>query len=798
MNNKIKNILLSLLITGSCFSIKAEIINKIEITGQEVVEKSTIEKYLDFKNKESFSKEKEGDAVKRLYSTGFFDDVSIDFRSGVLHVRVKENKFVSKVLFVGNSRIKKSIIEPEINVKAGHFFSKANIEQDVSRIKEIYKKSGRFLISVEAKVKELPNNRVSVVYEIKEGPKTAIKNISFVGNESFSQSDLKAIILTKESKWFRIFDSNDSYDPDKIKYDEYILKNFYQSLGYADFRVLSSTAELSKTKESINIIYSIEEGEKYNFGELKVDNKIKDIDDSVILKFLKIDKNSDYDLSKVEDIVEKISEHIKEIGYPEVSVNHEISKDFKNKTVSVIFVVDNAPKIYVNKINIHGNYKTIDKVIRRQMRLSEGDIYKYSAVQKSERNIRNLNFFENVSISPSQSKSLEKADIDVFVEEKSTAALGFEAGYNTVEGPFGKISMSERNFVGTGKSVDVGVQRSRKKVSYFAGLVEPYFMDKDLSLGVNFMKIDNGKNSDITGFQPYDSNSKILRVSSGYDIATDLSHDIFYSIKQEKLSAPKEVTIKGEVEVPDFLDGTTSKQEVERKVMSSIAVLEKSGNVVTSSIGQSFSYDKTDMRHSPKNGYIASLSQEFAGVGGDTRYIKNEVDVKLFKSFAKNKYTFKVSTSTGYIFAFGKNQTVGISDRFSLGDFSLRGFSAGGVGPRYKPTKESLNGKKFYTITTEVNFPLGLPKDFNVTGALFMDVGGLWDFDIPKTIPEQYKKEYGDMSNYYNSKKPRVSIGFGVLWITKFAPIRIDYAIPIKKESYDERQSIHVRMATYF
>ena len=737
-------------------------INRIIISGNQRIETPTVKEYSGFHEGQQFSLESQNDAIKKLYATSLFEDISINFSDGNLKIFVKETSFVSKVTFVGNSKIKSAILANEMSTVAGESLRKAKLRSDIEKIKEMYKRSGRFSVNVRSKIEDQGNNAVKVVFQITEGPKTGVKSIYFAGNANYSNSELRSIIMTKESKWFRFLETNDTYDPDRIEYDKHLLGKFYNSVGFADFDVISVTADLLPTKEGFILTYSIDEGDKYQFGDITINNKLANVETSEVEKFISQRKGETFNLGLMESISEKISNYLGAKGYPQVEVYPDIKQNRGEKLVDVVIVVDRADKIYINKINIEGNLKTEDHVIRRQLKIAEGDIYNRSKIERGEQNIRNLDYFDKLLINIAPTSQRDRYDINIDVEEKSTSSIGLDLGYNTSGGMFGRISFLERNLLGTGKYLSAGVQAGKSSISYYGGVTDPNFLDKDLTLGVNFFKNQDGRGSGFgNGEQNYAKNSIGGRTSIGYDITDDLSHEIEYSFKQDKLSSASP--------------------------SASIFIAEQMGKFTTSAIGHSLTYDRTDSRVLPKNGYLIVGSQEFAGVGGNTKYLKHELDGKYFKSFVENKYTVKLSAAVGDIRGVS-GKKVRISDRFNLGDYSLRGFASGGIGPRDKATKEGFGGQKYYTVSSELNFPVGLPEEFNVTGAIFADAGSLWDADSKSSTEE----------GFYNDKSLRASVGFGFLWITKIAPIRVDWAFPVKKQKYDEKQTFHIKFSTNF
>lgn len=739
-------------------------IDNIQVIGNKRVETATIHNYVGLKIGDEFTQEKQNKAIKDLYLTSFFDKIDVDYDHGKLIIKVDENKFISKVEIKGNSKIKTDLINKELLTRAGESLTASSLRIDVERIKELYKRSGRFTSTVEAKVTKLDDNRVKVTFDIAEGPKTLVKNIYFVGNENYTNSELRSIILTKQTGLIGIFSSNDNYEPERIEYDKELIKGFYESVGFANVRVLSASAELSPLKEYFTITYSIDEGEKYNFGQTTIDSKIQNIDANSISKYVNIKQGSLYNAKILDKATQDVSNELAAHGYPDVDVRAEKNIIEATKLVDIKIVIDRAEKVYINQINIAGNVKTEDKVIRREFKIAEGDLFNRERIEKGEQNIRNLDYFEKLNTNIAPTSIRDRYDLDVSVEEKSTSSIALDVGYNTSGGIFTRLGFTERNLVGTGRYLDLGVQVGKQNTNFTGGITEPYFMDKDVALSGRFFRNHSGRGG---GFgeadQSYTLNSIGFTPSIEYNIKEDLSHNIEYTIKKDHL-------------IP-------SKNKSDGRFLN-----EQKGKFTTSAIGQTITYDQLDSRVLPKKGYIISGSQELAGIGGDNKYLKHEIDSKYYYSVLNNKLTLKLAASVGDIEGI-MSKAVRISDRFNKGDETLRGFENGGLGPRDKQTRESLGGQRFYTLSAELNFPLGLPQDLDVTGAAFIDAGNVFDIKAKKNT------NY-DKNQYYNSKKIRASVGAGFIWITRLAPIRIDYAIPIRKEKYDKKQNLHIRFST--
>ena len=746
---------------------QAEHISHIVVDGNKRVETATIESYLKVKVGDELTPTNQDASIKSLFDTSLFDNVKITHSGSTMYVHVEETPLVIKVLIKGNSKVSSKKINAEVMTKAGSSLRLSDIEYDKHKIIEMYKKSGRFAVRVTPDIKKLENNRVRVTFNVVEGPKTGVKTIRFVGNNNYRNAELRSIILTKESAWYRFLESNDTYDPDRMETDKQFLTEFYKSVGFADFKVLSSNAELSPTKDYFIITYAIEEGQKYKFGDVEIQNNLTEVKTDYLRRKIKVHKGKTFNGSAIDRTEDAIGEWLGDHGYPLVDVDHELTKDPITHIARVRFTVNKAEKTFVRKINIRGNLKTHEKVIRREFKIAEGDILNRSQIVKAHRNLRRLDYFEKVELNPKPTAQPGRYDIDVDVQEKSTSSIGLDVGYNTASGPFSRLSYDDKNVLGTGKDFNTSIQVSKRSVSYNIGLTEPYFMDKNLSLTTSAFYTHVGSNgiqshSFLGETAPYRMKSEGARVGIGYGLIDDLTHDVFYTIKHDNLTSP---------------NGKTS-----------IFITEQMGKFTTSAIGQSLTLDKTDNINMPKSGFLLAGTQEFAGSGGDNKYLKHDLTANLYSSYSENKYTLKLSGSLGDIRAPG-NHKVRIIDRFNLGDATMRGFAPQGIGPRAKTTLESLGGKRYYSASAELQFPIGMPQEFNLTGAVFTDVGGVYDVDIPKG----YNKD-----SIWDSKDARISYGVGLIWNTRIAPIRIDYAFRLRKKSYDEVQPWHLRFSTHF
>ncbi|MFK8039926.1 MAG: outer membrane protein assembly factor BamA [Rickettsiaceae bacterium] len=738
----------------------ADLIKQISVEGNQRIESSTIENYSEFKVGEEYTEAKKIEAIKNLYTLSIFEDIKITFNKGELLIDVKENPFVSGIEFKGNGKIKQNILNNAILSQPGESLSNAKIASDIEKIKSIYKRSGRFATKVNVSLDPQPNDRVKVIFNIEEGPKTTVKYIYFVGNEHYSNSKLRSIIVTKEYKWFKFLDTNDVYDPDRIEYDKDLLKDFYQSVGFADFHVISVSAELSKTKEYFTVTYSLDEGQRYTIGSINVDNKINDAN---FAKLITVKQGSRFNMSELEKIAQNISTELANNGYPQVSVYPSFDLDHQAQLANITFIIEKAQRIYLSEINISGNVKTRDKVIRREFRINEGDLFDRNYIVQGLRSVNNLNFFSNVGTSLQPTESYDKYNLDIKVEEKSTTSFDGSIGYDTIRGPFMRLGFNEENLLGSGKSAGISTQIGKRNHGYSLDFHDPYLFDRNLSLSNSIFNQYSGRGSGFdTGDQNYSLRTIGDKVTIGSDITEDLLHELDYTIKRTKMTP--------------------------RSGKLSLAIEEQRGSRITSAIGQSLIYDKTDNKIAPKHGYIIIGSQEVAGVGGDSKYFKNELEARIYHSFIEDSFTFSLSGSAGHIIGFGDKKQVPINERFNL---MLRGFDFSGVGPRMRNTKEFLGGQEYYKLVSELSFPTGLPKEIEARGFIFADMGALYGVKLSKNA--SYNK-----SQIYDPHSPRASVGFGVLIVTRMSPIRLTWGYPIKKKYYDEKKTFNITFSTQF
>jgi len=727
-------------------------ISDIVIEGTQRIDPNTVLSYMTVKVGDVLSAAEVNKSLKALYGTGLFADVAISREGSRLLVRVVENPVINQIAFEGNDALEDEELNTEIQLRPRVVFTRTKVQQDVKRIIELYRRSGYFGAVVEPKVIQLPQNRVNLVFEIKEGPESGIRSITFVGNRVFSDSELREVILTKESKWWRILTSADKYDPDRLTFDRELLRRFYLENGYADFRVVSAVAELAPDRSDFFVTFTVEEGERYKFGDVAVSSKIKEIKPESLSPLIKFKKGDWYSSALVDNAVIDLTNEAGNFGYAFIEVRPRVRRDRKNHTISVTFEVQEGPRVFVERIDIRGNTRTLDRVIRREFRLVEGDAFNAAKLQRSEQRIRNLGFFKTVEATKTRGSTPDRTVIQVDVEEQPTGELSLGAGFSTRDGVVGEIGVRERNLLGRGQDLKAAFRVSQRTQQFDLGFTEPYFLDRNLAAGVDLYSVRSSRADESS----YREDKIGGRLRANYEINEQWSHGLRWTGQYVKVA------------------------DVEND--ASQIIKDQAGGAYESIVGQTVSYDTRDSRLTPTKGLLSRLSTDFAGLGGDVRYAKATWKTQYYYPISK-KWIALLSGDFGHIEGLG--QDVRVTDAFLLGNDNFRGFEVGGLGPRDKFTDDALGAKSYAIGTVEVTFPIGLPEEFGVRGAAFTDFGTAFGAD-------------GDSALIDDSKNLRVSGGVGLSWRSPLGPVRIDIAYPIVKEDFDKQQIFSFSFGTRF
>lgn len=738
---------------GTAAAQRGETIREIRVEGTQRIEPATVLSYISIQAGDPFDTASLNRALKALFGTGLFADVSLYQEGRDLVVVVVENPIINEIAFEGNEKIKKDALMSEVQLRPRTVLTRTKVQADVARLQELYRLSGRFSASVDPKIIKLDQNRVNLVFEISEGPQTLISRIVFLGNKRFDDGDLQRVIRSREDRWWRIWSGADKYDPDRVAFDREMLRKHYLEHGYADFQVESAIAELSPDRRHFYVTFTLSEGDRYKVGKINLRSNIADLDGDTLRSVVTFKAGEWYKASEIEKTINKLTDELGNRQYAFVDVVPTVDRRRDAREIDITFTINEGRKVFVENINISGNVRTMDEVIRREMQLVEGDPFNAARLKRSEQKLRNLTFFENVQVKAARGSSPDKTNIDINVAEKSTGELSIGGGYSTADGVLGELRVRERNFLGKGQDLTLATTLSSRRSQFDFSFTEPYFLKRDLSFGVDAFHIVR----DFQDQSSYDSRRSGGGLRLGYPMSERLRQELSYRY---------DIT------------------EIENvKPTASLYVQQQAGRWTTSAVNQRMTYDTLDNRQDPSEGMLARLENEVAGLGGDARYLRTRAGTTVYYPIV-DKWVLSVLGEVGYVFGFGGND-LRINERFFIGGNTLRGFEESGIGPRDSATRDALGGNYFARGSVEVEFPSGLPEDLGVRLRAFSDFGTLSKLD---------SKGPG----IQDEGSLRVSAGMGISWRSPFGPVRMDFATPVVKEDYDKKEFFRFSFGTRF
>jgi outer membrane protein insertion porin family len=750
------------------------VVRSIEVEGNRRVEADTVRSYLQFSVGDPYDPAKVDASLKALFSTGLFADVSIYQQGSTAVVQVIENPVVNQVAFEGNSEVDTDTLRNEVQLKPRSVFTRARAQSDVQRILDVYTRQGRFAASVEPKIIELEQSRVNVVFEIVEGGATKVKGINFVGNHAFNDEQLRDIISTTQSGWFDFLKGSSIYDPDRMNLDRELLRQFYLKNGYADARITAANADLDRDGSGFVITFAIEEGDQYNFGAVQVENGLAGLDPSLISGEILTDQGDIYNAADVDKSVERLTLATAEQGYPFARVRPRAVPDPMSRTIAVTYAIDEGPRVYIERINVIGNTRTKDHVIRREFRLAEGDAYNPLLVDRAKKRLQGLGIFKTADVKRRPGSASDRVVLDVEVEEQSTGELSFGAGYSTNEGVIGDVSITERNFMGNGQFLRLKLAGSLERMQVDLSFTEPRFMDRNISAGFDLFHKELDQTDD-SGFSSRKSGGT-LRV--GFPLSENLWMQNGYTLTRDEIF---DVGANSSLAVKQAC-GDTILQAGVRPECSDSAFW-------TSSIGTSLTYDKRNHPRNPTSGYWMQVSGDFAGLGGDAQYVRVQGEGRAYYPVTEN-ITFVGRLVGGHIEGWGDDD-VRLLDLYFRGGETVRGFERAGCGPRDANTRDALGGQTFWGATAELRFPIPfIPDDLGISGAVFADAGSL--YGTPSNLDDIAGLVIQDDSTV------RSAVGVSLMWNSPVGPLRVDYAEPLSKESYDREQQLRFGASTKF
>jgi len=746
-----------------------QIIRSISVVGAQRLEAQTILSYIQLRPGQVYTAAAADQALKDLAATELFADSRIDNNNGNVTITVTENPVINRVILEGNKRIKDDKITKEIKLAPRQIFTRSKVRADVSRIIELYKRQGRFAATVEPKMVQLSQNRVDIVFEITEGPKSKVRAINIIGNEAFSDSKLKSQMLTKQAGLTKIFSSGTSYDPDRMAYDQQKLRQFYLTQGYADFRVVSAVAELTPDKKDFIITYVVEEGKRYKFGDVKVQSQIRDFDSKLMTKTLPMKTGDWYNAKQVEDTVDGLTETAGTFGYAFADVKPQFHRNPDKLTMDITFVIGQSPRTYIERIDINGNTLTQDKIIRREFRVAEGDAFNSLAVKRTTNRINSLGYFqENFEVNQAEGSTPDRIVLEANVQEQATGQLTLSAGFSSLESFIFEGSIQQKNFRGRGQTVGLSVDYSKYSKSGQISFTEPYVFDRNISAGIDVYLRDynNGYFSSATTTYQQSTIGTQLRVGVPLSEYTSLLGRYTFNIDNVTLD-----------KATYYTTDETGKQTC-NPLLAGRYLCEAVGRLSTSMIGASLIFQNLDNAVHPTRGRVASANLDFAGVGGDKRYIRLTANAAEYWPLGHG-FIFSIRGESGVIKGLKKNtdgdDDVLLTDRFFLGQPQIRGFDYRGIGPRVirqfygaadpnnpnatppltglqsnNSSDDALGGEGYYLGKFELEIPLGSgAKELGLRPSIFMDVGSVFGLKAPQTIQSPYPE--GKFLQSYNS-----------------------------------------------
>ena len=753
-----------------------ERIARILVEGNQRIEPDTVLSYLLVQPGDPWDEQRLDLSIKTLFNTGLFADVRLQQRGGDLVVQVTENPIINQVLFEGNRALATDRLEKETQARPRAVFTQARAQQDVQRLIEVYRRSGRFGATVTPKVRQLEQNRVDLIFEVTEGPTTGVRRINFIGNQAFADRRLRDAIATEESVWWRFFSNNDNFDPDRLEFDREQLRKFYTNEGYADFRIVSAVAELTPDQKDFFITFAIDEGEKYTWGDISVNAQLDKLDTAALRAFVPIESGRQYQGDQIEAAVEALTFAAGAAGYAFVDIRPRIQRDRANRKVNVVFEVDEGPRVYIERIDIVGNTRTLDEVVRREIRLAEGDAFNRVLVDRSKNRIQALGFFKDVVVTEKPGSLPDRTVVEVRVEEQPTGELAFAVGFSSQDAYLFDISITERNLRGRGQFLRFRIGISARTQNVDIRFTEPRFMGRNIAAGVDVFSI----RQDFLEEASFETQSTGLGIRAGFPLTEDMSLGLRYTIRND------------DVTVDPFQCLSASPPLICRS----------QGGFLTSVGGYTWNWDRRNNPRRPTRGFDVSVSQDLAGLGGEVKYLRTEVNGGAYYGIIEN-WVASFQLSAGYILGWD-DDTVRINDRFFKGGQTFRGFEVAGLGPREIITNlntgevtngDSVGGKLYSIGTLELSFPTPLPEQYGIRGAFFVDVGTVGVLD---DIDRQRSEGGGFRVQARDGASLRASAGLSVFWDSPFGPIRFDFSQILRKESYDRTETFRFSTNTQF
>ncbi|SMG29853.1 outer membrane protein assembly factor BamA [Paracoccus sp. J56] len=749
--------------------VAAYVFSNVRIEGNQRIEPQTILSYLDLPRGQDVSAGTLNDALQRLQSSGLFESVELVPSGGTLVVRVAEYPTINTIAFEGNKRLKDANLSEIVKSQSRRVYSPAQAEADAAAISQVYASQGRLAARVDPRIIRRSGNRVDLVFEIREGDVTEIERIGFVGNRAFSDRRLRNVLQTKQAGMLRTFIRRDTFAPDRVPVDEKLLTDFYRSRGYADFRVQAVAPELARERDAFYITFQIYEGPRYTFGNITTISEVPGVDAAEFQQQNRVRRGEVYNPTIIETTIRRMEALALRKGLNFVSIEPRVTRNERNQTLDLTFALTRGPRVFVERIDIEGNTTTLDEVIRRQFSTVEGDPFNPREIRNSAERLRALGYFSDVQAESRPGSSPEQVVVDVNVEEQPTGSLNFGVSYGVNSGVGFNASLSEKNFLGRGQQVDLSFATGSGTKSSGLTFVEPYFLGRNLKARAQlWYNTTDRLNSD------YNTRTVGLLTGIEFPISENGRLELRYKLSKDTLF---------DVE-PPHVD-----PESGEVVGSSPILFSEQGGFFTSALGYTYSYDSRIAGLDPLTSYRLRFSQDFAGVGGDVKSVTSTLYAGIESRAWRPSVTMLAEFEAGAVHMLD-DQNSRFMSRFT-GNSKIRGFEPNGFGPRdlEAPNQDALGGNYFWALRTELQFPLGLPEEYGITGGLFADAGSVWGLD---------NRIGANETEVDDSMKIRASVGASIFWTTPIGPLRFNFAKALKKEDYDEEQSFDLTISTKF
>ena len=721
--------------------VEEDIINSIEVNGIQRIERDTVITYSNININDIYNEELGNDALKSLFDTDLFSNIEISFKNNSVLIVVSENPTINLIKFEGNKKINDEDLLVEVSLKERSIYSRSRVKKDLEKMLTLYQRDGRLSTEINPTVEILDNNRVNLTYEIDESDVAEVSSITIVGNNNFSTRQIKSVMKTKEKKLLRPWSSGDNYDPDKLEYDKQLITEFYKNSGFPEFKFTSSIAQLIPNRNSFEIILTVNEGDKFTFGKIEAETKLDRLSIESIINSVLTKEGSVYQHEQIKDSITKIRDQASVLGYTFIEIFPELNPNSDSKTVDVKFLINEGPRVYVNNIDISGNTRTLDRVIRRQVKLSEGDAYNKYAIDLSKNTIQSLNFFSTVEVDEERVVDTDRVNINIHVEEKNTGEASLGAGYSdTAKGSI-TLGLKEQNFLGKGQKAKFAASFANTQTTYDISFEEPYYNNKSLRVRGDLYS----RFSDPSSVK-YETEELGLGGGIGFPLSPSISYDVYYRLFTSEVKADSDATT-----YEKLLAGTDT----------------------ISSISNNITYDKRNSPYKPSFGSLTKFNSTVAGLGGTSYYVKNSFDYRKYRRLSKDfigAFKLELGHLNGY-----NGKYAPVSSNYKLGGKNLRGFKSGRVGP--KSGNSYYGGQYYYLTSLETNFDLPLDA-YDITSIFFVDAGSVWGLD------SRY-------SGIGDDHKLRSSYGVNLNWDSAIGPINLVYAKPISKEDTDTVDSFY-------